>query len=101
MGVVDEHGGGDVHAPVDHFRQQVVLHGAGWLGAFIIPNLTVTHALVPHVVKDFGVVAVGEDQHGRVGVHGGHQVPVGAGDVQDADGGQVDVGVFGKILQPG
>lgn len=100
-GVVDEHGGGHVHPSVDHLREEVVLHGAGRLRALVVPDLTVPHAAVPHGVEDLGVVAVGEHQDGGVGLDHRQEAAVRPGDVQDADGGQVNGGVVGEILQPG
>ena len=78
-----------------------MLHGALGLGALVVPDLAVPHAVVPHIVKDLRVVSVGEDQDGPVALDSGHQVLVVPGDVQDADGGQVDMGVVGKVFQPG
>ena len=101
VGVLDEHGRRDVDPPVDHLREEVAFHGTRGLGALIVPDPAVPHAVVPHIVEDLRVVPVGEDQYGPVALDRGHQVLVVPGDVQDPDGAQVDVGVVGKVFQPG
>ena len=96
--IEDDHARGCVDAAVDHRRDLVPLDGTGRLGTFIVDDLALAEAHIPHLVENILIPRLGEDQHAAVRLHGGDQILVFPGDVEDLHMLEIDVGILRKIL---
>ena len=96
----DEHGGGGVDAPVDHVLKLIVLDGAGGLTALVVEDVAVPETGVPHIIEDVGVTGIGQHHDLTGGLHRRDQIFVLTGDIQNEQGGEIQLVIFRKVAEP-
>ena len=56
---------------------------SAWVGAIVVPNLTVSQPCCPETIKDIVDAGIGENHGGLMGFHGWYQVFILFGNVDN------------------